>query len=311
MQSRIRRRVLKIASALAVTYLLASGAAAAFLAEVSLRLPRRPITARWRFAAEFKEHAHAEMQDVALTVSDGTVLRAWYAAPPNANGSTVILLHGVTDTREGVAWFGDMFLEHGYAVLLPDSRAHGESGGAIATYGVKERYDVRDWARWAKQHESGCVYLFGESMGAAISLQAAAVTPEVCAVAVESPFAHFREIAYDRISYFSGLGPWFPRTLGRPALELSLVYARLRYGVDLTQADPGAAMEHSRVPELLLHGTEDHNISLRHSLLLMKVGGSHAELWQVQGAAHGNAVEVAPGEFESRILGWYQSHPHI
>ena len=53
--------------------------------------------------------------------------------------------------------------------------------------------------------------------------------------------------------------------------------------MDLTQSDPAYAIAHSRVPTLLIHGTADRNIPLRHSMALMEVGGSHSELWVVQG----------------------------
>jgi alpha-beta hydrolase superfamily lysophospholipase len=302
------RRYAKIAAAVLFAYLVASAAAGVFLAEITLHLPRRPVEDRAEYAARVRKHFQAELQDVSIATSDGIHLRGWYARPEEGNGTTVILLHGITDNRQGVAGYAEMFLSRGYSVLLPDSRAHGASGGDIATYGVKERYDVRDWVRWSQERTKGCVYLFGESMGAAISLQAAAVTPEVCAVVVESPFSHFREIAYDRIARHAGTGLWFPKTAMRPAIELALAYSRIRYGVDLTEAGPAEAMANSRVPALLIHGTADHNIPLRHSLILMKEGGSHAQLWQVSGAVHGNAVEVAPEEFQRRVLDWFVSH---
>ncbi len=194
---------------------------------------------------------------------------------------------------------------------MPDSRAHGESGGTIATYGIRERYDVQRWTAWLKQRSNGCVYLFGESMGAAISLQATEVTPELCAVAVESPFSTFREIAYDRMAEHTPFGIWFWRdAAGRPVIEIALAYARLRYHVDLAQADPEQAMEHSKVPALLIAGTADHNIPMRHSAELMRTSGSHASLWIVQDADHGGAVSVAGPEFERRIVNWFQQHNH-
>jgi uncharacterized protein len=49
------------------------------------------------------------------------------------NGKAVILLHGISANRMGVAGYGEMFLQKGYRILLPDSRAHGESEGNPAT----------------------------------------------------------------------------------------------------------------------------------------------------------------------------------
>ncbi len=145
-------------------------------------------------------------------------------------------------------------------------------------------------------------------MGAAISLQATAVSPNLCAVVVESPYSTFREIAYDRVARHGNIPVWMARTIGRPSIEIALLYTRLRYGVDLSQANPQDGLANSRVPTLLLHGTTDENIPLRHSYSIMQVAGSHAQLWEVQGANHGGAVTVAPAEFENRVIDWLQMH---
>ena len=144
----------------------------------------------------------ARLEDVNLVADDGATLRAWYARPSIFNGNSVLLLHGVGDNREGMSGYAEFFLAHGYAVLLPDSRAHGESGGSIATYGLLESYDIRHWAEWLKsQSRADCVYGFGESMGAALVLEALRSEPNFCAVVAESPFSTFREVAFDRVGY--------------------------------------------------------------------------------------------------------------
>lgn len=306
----MRRRALKIALLLFALYVILAIICGIFLAEITLHLPRRPLRYEARAATIVREQFHTQLQNVSIQANDGVELNAWYVQPNNANGSAVILLHGITDNREGTAGFAPMFLNQGYTVLMPDSRAHGESGGTIATYGIRERYDIQRWTAWLKQRSNDCVYLFGESMGAAISLQATEVVPELCAVAVESPFSTFREIAYDRMAGNTPFGTWFWRSAGRPVIEIALAYTRFRYHVDLTQADPEQAMEHSRVPALLIAGTADHNIPMRHSAELMRTSGSHASLWIVQGAGHGGAVSVAGPEFEHRIFDWFQQHNH-
>ena len=305
----VQKRWLKLVLLMFVLYAVVSVACGILLAEVTLHLPRRPLRHQAKAAEIVRQQFHTELRDVSIAATDGIPLKAWYVRPNHFNGDEVILLHGVTDNREGVAGFAPMFLNGGYAVLLPDARAHGESGGTIATYGLKERYDIWQWSAWLKQHSKGCVYLFGESMGAAIAVQATEVTPDLCAVAVESPFSTFREIAYDRMAEHSPFGTWFWRTAGRPLIEVALAYARWRYDVDLTQADPERAMEHSTVPTLLIAGTADRNIPMRHSAELMRTSASHAALWIVKGADHGGAVTAAgPQEFQRRIFDWLQQH---
>jgi len=126
------------------------------------------------------------------------VLKGWYIHPKEFNGNVVIVLHGITDNREGMAGFGKLFLDHGYAVLMPDARGHGESGGDIATYGLRESDDIHRWVSWIYGQERlpvQCVYGFGESYGAALILQSLADEPRYCAVAAESAFSSARAMS--------------------------------------------------------------------------------------------------------------------
>ncbi|HEV7674819.1 MAG TPA: alpha/beta fold hydrolase, partial [Candidatus Angelobacter sp.] len=209
----------------------------------------------------------------------------------------------------GVAGYGRLLLAHGYAVLLPDARRHGESGGELATYGVKESDDIHRWVSWIYAHDPPqCVYGFGESYGAALILQSLGAENRFCAVAVESPFATAREMSYERVSGPLHLGPWFGRTLGRPAIWSAVIYARVHYSVDLLQPSPLEAVAHSTVPVLLIHGSDDRNIAPRHSQLIAAAAPGHAELWLVPHAGHTMAWAAAHSEFESRLLRWFESH---
>jgi hypothetical protein len=145
-------------------------------------------------------------------------------------------------------------------------------------------------------------------MGAAILVQSLAVEPRFCGAIAESPFATFRDGAYSKFSQVSGLGLWFGKTLGRPMIESGLLYARLRYGVDLTKANPSYAVRHSNVPLLLIHGGADNNIFPVNSEKLHRIDAAHSELWEVPGAIHTGAWSRDPHQFESRVLLWFSSH---
>ena len=148
------------------------------------------------------------------------MLRGWLLRPPNANGDASLLLHGLGDNRLGMSGYAQMLLARGYAVLLPDARGHGESGGNLATYGLLERHDIQQWVDYLQNAvHPHCVYGLGESMGAAQLLQSLEVEKRFCAVVAESSFSTFREIAYDRMGQPFGLGPW----VGRIALTSILV----------------------------------------------------------------------------------------
>ncbi len=278
------------------------------LAELSLRLPKHRPGDGAAYRSRVQKQFQANVQNVSIRAADGALLKAWFVQPPHPDGESVILLHGITDNRIGISGFGDIFLRQGYSVLLPDSREHGDSGGRITTYGILEREDVNRWVSWLRQRDPGCTYLLGESMGAAIGLQATTVTPQLCAVAVESPYSDFREIAYERLGRGTHLGPLFWRTEGRPVIEIAILYARLRYGLRLTDASPHSAVEESKTPTLLIAGTADHNIPMHHAMELYRDCASHCELWIVKGADHGGASTVAPVEFRTRIMQWFKEH---
>ena len=305
---RIRRLVISIF----VIYLALAAIGGVVVTEGSLHLRRLPLRHRQEFAALVRDKFQAELQDVSITAADSTVLKAWYVHPQKFNGNSIILLHGITDNREGVAGYAKMFLDHGYAVLLPDARDHGESGGEMATYGIREADDIHQWVSWMYEHDPpACVYGFGESYGAALMLQSLATEPRYCAVAVESSFSTAREMSYERVSGPLHVGPWFGHTIGWPVLESALIYAKLRYHVDLLQPSPLAAVQHSHVPVLLIHGERDRSISPRHGLILAQAAPDRVQLWTVPNAGHTMAWAADHQGFELRVLGWFEQHQRV
>lgn len=295
---------------LCAAYLVLSVIAGVLLAEGSLRPTHRPISHRQEAEAIVHQEFQTDLQEVSITAADSAVLNGWYVHPRNFNGNAVVLAHGISDNREGVGGYAAMFLRHGYAVLLPDARAHGESGGKLATYGVKEADDLHRWVSWLyAQDAPKCVYGFGESYGAALVLQSLAAEPRYCAVAVEDAFSTAQEMSYERVSGFLHLGRSFGKTLGRPIIASAVLYSKARYGIDLLQPSPLDAVTHSSVPVLLIHGALDRSIDPRHSVILAKAAPDHVQLWLVPNAGHTGAWSAAHDEFESKVLGWFRSHP--
>lgn len=293
-------------------YVALSLVIAVVMAELTLRPMRLPLPDKARIEAMYAPYG-ADLQPVVIQAADGVALHAWYSVPERQNGQAVILLHGIGDNRGGVAGYGQAFLREGYRILLPDSRAHGESGGAVATYGLRESDDIHRWVSWLYGTGATCVDGFGESMGAALVLESLRSESRFCSVVADSAFANFRSVAYDREGYFVGAGRFgmeqvVGRTIGLLPAELGLLYARWRYGVDLRRANPVDAVRSSAVSVLLIHGEEDINILPRHSLLLARADPVHAQLWLIPGAGHCGAVGVAPDEFWSRVLNFFAQH---
>ena len=250
---------------------------------------------------------NADLLNVSTTTPDAITLRAWIIHPNSGNGDAVILFHGLADNRFGMTGYAQLLLANGSTVLLPDARAHGASGGQLATYGLLERNDIRQWFDFlAAQDHPRCIFGFGESMGAAELLQSLSIEPRFCAVAAESSFSSFREIAYDRMGQPFHLGTWFGRTIFRPVVEFAFLYARWKYGLDMQQVSPEDSVATTRVPVFLIHGQIDSNIPLRHSRRI-QARNRNVVLWEVPSADHCGAISAAPQEFNQRLLTWFSA----
>jgi pimeloyl-ACP methyl ester carboxylesterase len=287
-------------------------AAAIFLAEITLHPGRRPLaSADEAQASEMSNRHNAQIENGTILANRGASLQAWLIRPHRGNGDAVILLHGVSDNRIGMIGYAELLVKHGFTVLLPDARAHGSSGGLMATYGLLESEDIRRWYEWLDSHQHpACIFGFGESMGAAQLLSALRAEPNFCAVAAESPFSTFREIAYDRVGQYFHTGPWLGRTLLFPVVEAAFAYARWHNHVDLADVSPLRAASSSHVPIFLIHGQQDSNIPVRHSRAIVARNPSIV-LWEVPGADHCGAITVAPEEFENKLIAWFRSHTRV
>src|SRR6267378_4449626 len=83
---------------------------------------------------------HRDSFDV--RASDGELLRGWKVRAAKPNGNWILVYHGVADNRMGILEHARMLLLAGYSVVMMDSRAHGASEGAMATYGWLERNEM-------------------------------------------------------------------------------------------------------------------------------------------------------------------------
>lgn len=316
MRSRRLPPLVRLALLVLGTYLALCSLAGVVLGEAALRPPRRAIDedalTRARLLAEQQD---ARMEDIDVRAADDVSLRAWMFTPRAGNGQAVIVLHGVGDMRAGVRGIARILLAAGYIVLTPDARGHGESGGPLITYGLLEREDIHAWVRALRARGvTGCVHGVGVSMGAAQILQSLSIesTSEpqtsLCSAVAESSFASFREVAFDRLGQRFDAGPWLGRTLLRPIVETGIAIAWLRHGVNLWDASPAAVLRDARTPVLLIHGTADHNIPMRHARELEASNPAMATLWIVPDATHTAALGTDPDGYREHVLSFLASH---
>jgi hypothetical protein len=245
---------------------------------------------------------HREPFDV--RASDGILLRGWKVRAAQPNGSWVLLFHGVADNRMGVLEHALILLRAGYGVTLMDARAHGESEGPIATYGWLERNDTRAIVDALVASERPAhIFALGESMGAGIALQSAAVDPRIEAVVAEAPFANLREASYD----YAGLQkyPLLGKTLFAPGAWAMLAHGQSLAGFPAADVSPERAVAARAFPVFLICDAEDNTLPCRHAEKIYAAARGPESLWVVPRAFHTAALGYQPAEFKRRVLHFF------
>jgi alpha-beta hydrolase superfamily lysophospholipase len=338
----LRRRLVRILIILLVFPPLLAAVAGWLVGPAFLHPIRREFTPELvREADTYFAPIGAQREDFTVRGPDGAALHGWKVLPAHPNGSWVLLFHGVADNREGVIGQAELLLKAGYSVVMMDARAHGASEGPMATYGWLERNDTKaivseliqsEIYRYAdEQLRSGRwklvkeeddllqqkslppprpmpgtplhIFALGESMGAGIALQSAAVDPRIEAVAAEASFANLREASYD----YAGLrkSPLLGKTLLAP-FSWTLIYrAEHVAGFSASGVSPEKSVAERAFPVLLICDENDAALPCRHSEMIFAAARGPKQLWRVPHAFHSAALAYQPQEFRRRVLAFF------
>jgi alpha-beta hydrolase superfamily lysophospholipase len=301
----MRRRLLRIALILLLFPPLLAAVAGWLAGPAFLHPIRRELTPDLiREADASFAVTRASREGFDVRAPDGALLRGWKVRSKNPNGNWVLLFHGVADNRVGVIGQSEFLLRAGYSIVMMDARAHGASGGPIATYGWLERNDTRAIidALESNEHPKH-VFALGESMGAGIVLQSAAADPRIEAVVAEASFANLREAAYD----YAGLRkyPWLGKTLFAPGTWALLYRDEKLAGFPAAEVSPVKAVAARAFPVLLICDEMDVALPCRHSEMIYAAARGPKQLWIVPRAFHTAALGFQPEEFHRRVLSFF------
>jgi alpha-beta hydrolase superfamily lysophospholipase len=322
----MRRRLIRIALILLLFPPLLAAVAGWLAGPAFLHPIRRELTPDLIGEADASfAFTGATRKDFDVPAPDGAILRGWKVRPKNPNGNWVLLFHGVADNRVGVIGQSEFLLRAGYSVVMMDARAHGASGGPIATYGWLERHDTRSivdalilselepcmTVQWAGHGGTPCtapqhIFALGESMGAGIVLQSAAIDPRIEAIVAEASFANMREASYD----YAGLRkyPWLGKTLLSPFGWTLLYRGEKLAGLPVAEVSPVKAVASRAFPVLLICDEKDVALPCRHSEMIYAAARGPKQLWVVPRAFHTAAYGFAPEEFRRRVLSFFAAN---
>jgi pimeloyl-ACP methyl ester carboxylesterase len=262
-----------------------------------------------RRAGELAISRGASWEGVAIRASDGVTLQAWLFTPRHSNnGRAVVVVHGGTLNRQYMLDRANLLLKAGYTCLLVDQRGCGDSGGGF-TWGMKEPADIAAWSKWLRTRAQATqVFGYGVSRGSTTLIQSLALRPPFDGMALECAGAgnigHPYEFAADQL----GISERWTRMIAWPVIEPSLAWVRYRQGLDLRSVISGEeAVRGSRVPVLLIQGTNDDTTPLVGAERIRDANPESVRLTLVPGVGHDWFHPVKPAVM-TRILQWYEAH---
>ena len=219
----------------------------------------------------------------------------------------VICFHGYTSKgMSDYIGLSDYYLKRGYAMLLPDARAHGESEGEYIGFGCLDRKDALVWIHWLIQEvgEDVEIVLHGTSMGGATVLMTSGLElpAQVKGIVSDCGFTSPKEVFTHVLNSMYHL-PAFPVIQGADLINKKLA----GYGMDECNAKREVA--HAKIPILFIHGSNDTFVPTHMCNEIYDCCASPKKKLIVEGAAHAESsykdtekYEQALNEFFDEIM---------
>lgn len=242
-------------------------------------------------------------EEVSLLSPFGYRIFGFYFPAPDSKRA-VILSHGITYTLYGSVKYMKMFMDLGFNVFIYDNRYHGRSGGKNSTLGFYERFDLKmitDWVE-SKLGNGAIIGTHGESMGAAISLQHAAIDPRVQFVIGDCSFNRLDKLLAHRLKEDYHL-PRFPFLL------MVEIICKVLTGMGIKEVSPEDAVKQISSPILFIHGEKDDFIPVQMSekLAALKLNGPK-KLYVVSNAGHAESFWTNPREYATVVNEFLQAN---
>ena len=248
---------------------------------------------------ERKDYMLAQPHEEVWRMSeDGLRLHATFF--PNQDSKKIALcLHGYTS--QGMSDYiglSSYYLKHGFAMFLPDARAHGQSEGEYVGFGCLDRYDLLGWIHWIVERcgEDVQILLHGTSMGGATVLMASGLElpPQVKGIVSDcgftSPKAVFTHVLHSMYHL-----PAFPM------IPIASAVNRRKAGYGLDDCNAAREVRKAKVPVLLIHGSADSFVPCSMGKRIYENCASPKKKLIIEGAAHAESYYKDPENYEKAL----------
>jgi pimeloyl-ACP methyl ester carboxylesterase len=238
------------------------------------------------------------IESVSFSTSDRQTLSGWLM-PGETCAKAIVLLHGFGGNRKQMLPRAVFFRKHGYAVLLYDARACGESTGDCITFGFRERHDLLAAVTLLRDRNYERIACLGVSQGGATILFAADKLESVHGVICESVYDEMSHAVDRRMRRYTGLPGWLGASLLVP-------FAERRVGVAIDNVKPVDYIGKLRCPVFVISGEQDNRTWPEDTQRLYDGARAPKELWMVPEAGHEDLHRHAG--YEEKVLSFLRRH---
>lgn len=236
---------------------------------------------------ELEKYRLAEMKAVTIPGAGGVQIPAYLTLPPGKepkNLPTIVMPHGGPSSRDhwGFDWLSQFLAARGYAVIQPQFRGSTGFGEAWENENALKNWraamtDIASSAQWLAAQGIGDprrTAIFGWSYGGYAALQSAATNPDLFkAVIAVAPVTDFDLLKQD----------------SRDTIASRIINEMIGSGVEVLRGSPLKNADSIWAPVLLVHGTTDVNVDVRHSDKMndaLKSRGKQVEYLRYPGLDH-------------------------
>lgn len=222
-------------------------------------------------------------ENISFKTKDDILIRGWFIQSPNPQAKTLILMHGYPADKGNILP-ATIFLHQNYNLLYFDFRNLGQSEGYYSTVGKDETRDLQAAIQYLHSRNINEVGVWGFSLGGAVALMTAPLSPEIKVIVAESSYARLDWMIYDYYSI-----PLLKYPLG----ELTRFWAWIFLQSDIKKISPALAAEKLQIPVLLIHSKKDDVVSYKNAIMLEKALSNNPDLnvFILDNAQHGEQTK--------------------
>ncbi|MCB9198472.1 MAG: alpha/beta fold hydrolase [Flavobacteriales bacterium] len=255
---------------------------------------KRPLKSGYLSVQDFK----LDVDTITVKSNDGFNQYAiWCKSNIDTIKGTILMIHGIGSCKDHFLAKAEWLADNGFQSLLIDLRTHGMSEGEYITYGYYESNDIQLFVdEITNKYKTGKIGIWGQSLGAAISLQVLSKDKRIEFGIVESTYCTFDEVVHD----------YSKRIFGIPLGWINdyvIWRSQSIADFDKTNIHPENACKVLNQPILLVHGTNDDRINVSCANRNFEaLSSSQKELLLIEGANHINVWEIGGTNYETKCL---------